>query len=436
MSVQGAVPVRVDLPHEVHTLANGLRLIVHEDPSVPLVAVNLWYHVGSKDERPGRTGFAHLFEHLMFEGSAHAPEGTFDTLLESVGGVNNGSTSSDRTNYYEMLPASALEVALWLEADRMGWLLPAMTQDKLDGQRDVVKNERRQSYENRPYGLAFETILAALYPPEHPYHWPVIGSMADLDAATLEDVHDFFRTYYAPNNAVLTLCGDFEADQARELVERYFGEIPEGPPVPPIPGRTELPPTLGGAVREVVEQDISLPRIYQAFRTPAYGTDGYYPAAVTANILAWGKASRLYRGLVRERRLAQDVVAFAFPIVVGASMLVLWATARPGVEPETLESALAEELDALRDVSDEEVERAASLLEARRLIDLQRVGERADLLSMYTMLFDDPDLINTEHERLRAVSPAEVRDFVERYLAEENRGTLVYVPKRKEGDDA
>ena len=426
----------VRIPFERYRLDNGLRVVLSREPGVPVVAVNLWYGVGSRNEPPGRTGFAHLFEHMMFQGSKNVPESAHFALIEQAGGSLNGSTWLDRTNYFETLPAHYLELGLWLESDRMGWLLPAMTQEKLDNQRDVVKNERRWRVDNQPYGDWDERIQAMMYPPDHPYHHSVIGSMEDLDAASLEDVEQFFRTFYAPNNAVLTLCGDFDAARARELIERYFGEIPEGPTVPPLPGRIELPPTLGGELRDVVEQDISLPRIYQAFRIPAYGTDDYYPAAVTANILAWGKASRLYRGLVRERRLAKDVVAFAFPIVVGASMLVLWATARPGVEPETLEAALGEEIDALREVTDEEVERAANLLEARRLIDLQRVDERADLLSMYTMLFDEPDLINTEHERLRAVSPAEVRDFVERHLVAENRGTLVYVPRRKEGDDA
>ncbi len=272
-----------------------------------------------------------------------------------------------------------------------------------------------------------------VYPPDHPYHHSVIGSMEDLDAASLEDVEQFFRTYYAPNNAVLTLCGEFDPARARERVAAYFGEIPAGPPVPPLPGRTELPPVLGAEVRDVVEQDISLPRLYLAHRIPAYGSDGFYPAAVASYILAWGKASRLYRSLVRERRLAQDVVAYSFPIVVGSAMLVIWATAPPGVEPQRLEAALLEEIAGLATIQDAEVERAVHLLEARRLIDLQRVDERADLFSMYAMLFEDPDRINTELDRLRSVTTDDVRRFAERYLGGDNRAFLVYVPRGRGG---
>jgi len=419
----------VRIPFETYRLDNGLRVVLSRDPSVPVVAINLWYGVGSRNERPGRTGFAHLFEHMMFQGSAHVPETAHFALIEQAGGSLNGSTWLDRTNYFETLPAHYLELGLWLESDRMGWLLPAMTQEKLDNQRDVVKNERRWRVDNQPYGDWDERLQAMVYPPDHPYHHSVIGSMEDLDAASLEDVEEFFRTYYAPNNAVLTLCGEFDPAQARDLIERYFGEIPRGPEVPPLPGRTEIPPLIGGEVRERVEQDISLPRLYLAYRIPPYGDDEFYTAAVASHVLAWGKASLLYRSLVRDRRLAQDVVAYAFPIVVGSAMLVLWATARPGVEPERLEAALLDEIEALARVEDREVERAIHLLETRRLIDLQRVDERADQLSMFTMLFDDPDRINTELDRLKAVTTADVRSFAERFLGADNRASLLYVPR-------
>ena len=423
----------VRIPFETHRLDNGLRVVLSRDPSVPVVAINLWYGVGSRNERPGRTGFAHLFEHMMFQGSAHVPETAHFALIEQAGGSLNGSTWLDRTNYFETLPAHYLELGLWLESDRMGWLLPAMTQEKLDNQRDVVKNERRWRVDNQPYGDWDERIQAMVYPPDHPYHHSVIGSMEDLDAATLEDVEAFFRTYYAPNNAVLTLCGEFDPAEARDLIERYFGEIPRGPEVPPLPGRTEIPPLIGEEVRQRVEQDISLPRVYLAYRIPPYGDDGFYAAAVASYVLAWGKASRLYRSLVRDRRLAQDVVAYAFPIVVGSAMLVLWSTARPGVEPECLERALLEEIEGLADVQDPEVERAIHLIETRRLIDLQRVDERADQLSMFTMLFDDPDRINTELDRIKAVTTADVRRFAERFLGADNRAVLWYVPRGEGG---
>src|SRR5215210_2768587 len=241
---------RVHIRFERHRLANGLRVVLSPDPSAPVVAVNLWYDVGSRNERAGRTGFAHLFEHMMFQGSANVPEMAHFALIEQAGGSLNGSTWLDRTNYYETLPAHYLELGLWLESDRLGWLLPAMTQEKLDNQRDVVKNERRWRVDNQPYGDWDERLQAMLYPPDHPYHHSVIGSMEDLDAVSLEDVEQFFRTYYAPNNAVLTLCGDFDPAEARRLIDRWFGPIPRGPAIPPLPGRPVLEPfKLGREVR-------------------------------------------------------------------------------------------------------------------------------------------------------------------------------------------
>ena len=419
----------IQIPFEKYSLDNGLRVVLARDSRVPVVAVNLWYNVGSRNERPGRTGFAHLFEHMMFQGSEHVPELMHFSLIEKAGGSLNGSTWLDRTNYFETLPAHWLELGLWLEADRMGGLLPAMTQDKLDNQRDVVKNERRWRVDNQPYGDWDERIQAMMYPSDHPYHHSVIGSMEDLDAASLEDVGEFFRTYYAPNNAVLTLCGEFDPAHARRLIETHFGAIPEGPELPPIPGRTALPDTLSSEVRDTVQQDVSLARVYLAFRIPAYGDDRFYAAGVAAHVLGWGKAARLYRALVRDRQLAQEVMAFAFPIVVSASMLVIIATARPGVAREALEAALLEEVAAMRDVSADDVTRAINLLEARHLTDLQRMEERADLLSMYETLFSDAGRINTEIERIRGVSVADVRELAETRFGEDNRAVLWYLPR-------
>jgi zinc protease len=423
----------IEIPFSRHRLDNGLEIVLSRDPTVPVVAVNLWYRVGSRDERPGRTGFAHLFEHMMFQGSEHVPETAHFAHIEQAGGSLNGSTWLDRTNYYETLPSNHLELGLWLEADRLGWLLGAMTQEKLDNQRDVVKNERRWRVDNQPYGDWDERIQAMIYPPDHPYHHSVIGSMEDLDAASLEDVETFFSTYYRPNNAVLTLCGDFEEERALGLVERWIGDIPPGDPVPPIPGRTAIPTVLDTPVRATVEQDISLPRVYRAYRIPPYGDSGWYAGSVAAHVLAWGKASRLNRRLVRERRLAQDVVAYAFPVVVGAAMLVLWATARPGVGVKALEEALDAEMADLKGVAEEEVTRAIRLIEARQLDELQKVDERADQLSMFTCLFDDPGLINTELDRIRAVGASDVREFAARHLDPAHAATLVYVPH---GDSA
>lgn len=419
--------LRIDF--EDYRLDNGMRVLLSRDSSAPVVAVNLWYNVGSRNERQGRTGFAHLFEHMMFQGSQNVPESEHFSYIERAGGSLNGSTWLDRTNYFETLPSHYLELALWLESDRMGWLLPAMTQEKLDNQRDVVKNERRWRVDNQPYGDWDERVQAMCYPADHPYHHSVIGSMEDLDAASLEDIEQFFRTYYAPNNAVLTVCGDFEPARARALVERYFAEIPAGPPVPPIPGRTELPELLDGPIRDTVNSDVPLARVYRIYRVPAYGRDGFYDAAVAAHALGWGRASRLYGALVREKRLAQDVAAYAFPIVVGASILVLWATARPGVDPAELEKALDAEIAGLTDADAAEVERAVHMMEVDRLEELQRVGERADQLSMHATLFDEPDLVNTELNRLRAVDAERLRAFAARFLVPANSATLVYLPE-------
>jgi predicted Zn-dependent peptidase len=419
----------IRIPIERYELDNGMKVVLSREPGVPVVAVNVWYGVGSRNERAGRTGFAHLFEHMMFQGSAHVPEMGHFALIEKAGGSLNGSTWLDRTNYFETLPAHYLELGLWLESDRLGWLLPAMTQEKLDNQRDVVKNERRWRVDNQPYGDWDERIQAMVYPPDHPYHHSVIGSMEDLDAASLEDVEQFFRTYYAPNNAVLTLCGDFDDDEARRLIEKYFGSIPRGPDVPPIPGRVAIDATIGSEVRAVVEQDVSLPRVYLAYRIPPFGEDGFIDALVTSYILGYGKAALLYRTLVREQQLAQDIVTYAFPIVVGSAMLTLWATARPGRSAAALERAVLEQIDRLREADAADVERAVHLLETDRLAELQRVDERADQLSMYTQLFDQPERINTEVDRIRAVTPERVRAFAERYLGATNRVVLHYVPK-------
>jgi zinc protease len=417
------------IPIERYQLENGLKVILSEDRRQPVVAVNLWYNVGSRNERPGRTGFAHLFEHMMFQGSQNVPDTQHIAHIERVGGSMNGSTWLDRTNYFETVPANRLELALWLESDRMGFLLPAMTQEKLDNQRSVVQNERRWRVDNQPYGDWDERVQAMVYPPDHPYHHSVIGSMEDLDAATLEDIGDFFRTFYAPNNAVLTVCGDFDPAGVRELIQRYFGDIPRGPDVPPLPGRPDIPDQLESPVRHVVEAQVALPRVYLAFRIPAYGAPGFYPADVTTTVLTTGKSSRLFRTLVRERRIAQSVVSYAFPIVTGAAMLVIWATAHPGVEIADLEAALWSELErAGEDSLAADLDRARAGIEARHLLSLQQVGERADEISMYTTLFDDPDRINTELDRYRAVTETDVQRFVQSYLTPDACAALTYVP--------
>ena len=421
----------MDIPYEHYALPNGLRVVLSRDNSAPVVAVNLWYNVGSRNERAGRTGFAHLFEHMMFQGSSHVPDTSHFAFIERAGGSLNGSTWLDRTNYFETIPSHQLELALWLESDRLGWLLPAMTQEKLDNQRDVVKNERRWRVDNQPYGDWDERLQALLYPDDHPYHHSVIGSMEDLDAASLQDVETFFRTYYAPNNAVLTVCGDFEDGHVRNAIERYFGEIPRGPEVPPIPGATAVASVIGHEQRVTVAQDITLPRVYAAYRIPPYGDERFYTASIVAQILGSGKASVLNRNLILQKRVAQDAVAYAFPIVVGASMLITWATAAQNVDVERLESELLTSIDELRSIGDDDVQRAKSLIAATHLAELQRVDQRADAFSMLTTLFGDPGRINTELERYRAVTTADVRAFAAAYLVPENRTVLTYVRKDK-----
>jgi zinc protease len=417
------------IPIDRRLLDNGLRVILSRDPRAPLVAVNLWYDVGSKHEKPGRTGFAHLFEHMMFQGSANVEKGQHFSLVHAAGGTLNASTWLDRTNYFETLPGHELELALWLEADRMASLLPAMTQEKLDNQRDVVKNERRWSVDNQPYGSWDEKMQELVYPASHPYHHSTIGSMEDLSAASLDDVREFFATYYAPNNAVLTVAGDFEPDAAMAMIERHFGPIPANPALPPPPDVT-LDPAIGREVRETVPDQVPLPRIYFAHRIPPFGTDAFDALDVAADVLGAGRASRLYASLVREQKLAQDASVFVFPIVGGASMFALWVTARPGIHVETLEAATMAEVDRLASdgPSDEDLGRVRNLHAAHVSGALERISERADRLSMYTTLFDEPERINEEVSRWEAVDADRVRDAVRAALTADNRVTLTYVP--------
>ena len=419
---------RLRIPTERRRLDNGLRVVLSHDPSVPVVGVNLWYGVGSRNERPGRTGFAHLFEHMMFQGSAHVPKNRHFELVERAGGSLNATTWFDRTNYFETVPSHHLDLALWLEADRMGWMLPAMDQEKLDNQRDVVKNEKRQRYDNQPYGDWDERLQRLVFPEDHPYHHTVIGSMEDLDAATLDDVADFFRTYYVPDNAVLTVAGDFDPDDVLDRVERFFGEIPPGEGVPPVPGRTELPDPLDGPVRDHVVSEVPLPRVILAYRIPPFSHETFPAADVIRGILGTGRASRLYRRLVRERRLAKDVVAYAFPLLTGASMLLVWATGYPGASLEELERVVADEVADLADVSAEEAERAVALMETDLVRRVERVGERADLLSMFELYFGEPERLNREVERLRAVTPERIRDFADARLQPRHRAVVAYEP--------
>jgi len=422
------------IPIESYRLSNGLVVTLSEDHRAPIVAVNLWYRVGSANERLGRTGFAHLFEHMLFQGSEHVQANEHFELIQRAGGTLNGSTWLDRTNYYETVPSNELALALWLEADRMGALLPAMTQQKLDTQRDVVKNERRWSMDNQPYGTWSERLPALTYPPTHPFHHSLIGSMEDLSAASLEDIAQFFSTFYRPDNAVLSIAGDFEPAQARALVEQYFGAIPRGAsPIPPLADMA-LPPRFGATHREVVPDTVMVPRLFLAFRAPVFGSDEYYAGSVLGAILGLGKSSRLERVLVREREIASEATAFTFDLSQGADLLVIDATARPEVSSDTLEAEVTQVVDAVRrdGVTRAEVERAIALIETSFVTSLQSAGERADKLSMFAAMFDDPRLLNEQTDRYRAVTAERVNAFARERLGTDNRAVLLYVPRHGE----
>jgi zinc protease len=416
------------LPFTKRTLDNGLDVIVHEDHHLPLVAVNIWYHVGSKDERPGRTGFAHLFEHLMFEGSKHHNAGYFPPL-QQAGALVNGSTNTDRTNYWEVVPTSALDLALWMESDRMGFLLPAVTRERFETQRDVVLNERRQNYENRPYGLAFMAIVAALFPPDHPYHWLTIGAAEDLRAMELEDVHAFFRDYYHPSNASLALAGDIEAERAFELAERYFGELPAGPRPAPVRATAEL----GRETRLVLEDRVEMPRVYMAWHSPAMFAAGDAEVDLLADLLANGKTSRLYRTLVYEDRLALDVSAYQNSRELGGVFLLV-ATAAPGRSLTDIAASIDRELERVIEdgPSPDEMERAAAQVEAHFLYRLQTVGGfggKSDQLNAYNILKGDPAFFAADLARYQGATGDDVCAAAGRTLAFDRRVLLSVVPK-------
>ena len=420
----------LQLPVATHTLANGLRVVLSEDHATPIVAVNLWYHVGSANERAGRTGFAHLFEHMLFQGSEHVAANEHFELVQRAGGTLNGSTWLDRTNYYETVPSHQLELALWLEADRMGRLLPAMTQEKLDTQRDVVKNERRWSVDNQPYGTWWEKLPALCHPPAHPLHHSLIGSMEDLSEASLEDVADFFRTYYTPDNAVLTIAGDFDPTVALAMVERHFGAIPRGAGRPSLPSLT-LPPRFGSWQREVVEDDVVAARIFLTFRVPPCGSDEWYAASLLGALLGTGEGARLPRALVREQHIASDAGAYTFDLTKGADLLICDVTGRQGVALATLETALIAEIERLRGggITAGERARALALLEASWLLQLQSAGLRADKLSQFATYFGNPQRLNEELARYQAVTVDAMQTAARELMGEDNRVSLAYVPR-------
>jgi len=423
---------KLEVKYTQFTLPNGLTVILHEDHSVPVVTTNMWYHVGSAREKPGRTGFAHLFEHLMFMGSGHVKPGEFDEWLEESGGDNNGSTETDRTNYWINVPSNALELALFLESDRMGYLLESMTPKTVDAQRDVVKNERRQSYENRPYGMAEPTLGEMLYPPGHPYHWPVIGYMDDLTAASYQDVVEFFKMYYAPANASLVVAGDIDSAKARALIEKWFSDVKAGRPAEAM---KPVPVELTGVQKKTLTDRVQLPRIYDAWLTPPHFAPGDAALDVVADILAGGKNSRLYKRLVYDMQIAQDVNAGQGSATLSSSFQII-ATARPGHTVAELQTVIDEEIRKLQKEppTAHELQRSINQIEASFYSRLERVGGfggKADQLNAYYTETGRPDYFNEDLARYRALSASDIQAAAAKYLLLDKRVELSVEPQKR-----
>jgi len=417
----------MQIPYKKQTLANGLDVIVHEDHQLPMVAVNIWYHVGSKNEQPGRTGFAHLFEHLMFEGSEHHDHGYFPPL-QRAGGLLNGSTNADRTNYWEVVPTGALDLALWMESDRMGYLLPALTDKKFENQREVVLNERRQNYENRPYGLAGIALSAAMFGPDHPYSWPTIGSAEDVRAATIDQVREFFQTYYHPANATLSLAGDVDTAQAFDLAERYFGALPAGPAIEPVRATA----ALTDSANLVYEDRVELPRVYISWHSPAMFADSDAELDIAADVLAHGKTSRLYKTLVYERRVATDVSAYQHSREIGG-MFQIACTAAAGASLTEIAAAVRAAIEhvAADGVTEAELERALVQTEAQFTYRLQTIGGfggKGDQLNAYNTYLGDPGYFAVDRQRYLGVTGSGAAAAMSRWLVHAPTVTLSVVP--------
>jgi zinc protease len=417
----------LDYPIHERTLRNGLRVVVSPDPTVPTVTVNLWVGVGSRHETTGRTGFAHLFEHLMFQGSQNVASGEHFAALMAQGGRLNATTWFDRTNYFETVPKGALELALWLEADRQGRLLDAVTQANLDNQRDVVKEEKRQRYDNQPYGTALIEMYAVVFPDGHPYHHPTIGSMEDLDAASLEDVHAFYRRHYGPNNTVLTLVGDVTPEEGFALVERYFGALPAtAEPVRDHP--TPLEP-LPSPVRVTLEEDVPNDRLHVAFRLPPDNTTEFLAASLALDVLGGLGISRLVQRLVRREQVANTVQAHALGLAGGVSLGFIVVDVAEGADSEEVELAVLEEMGRLADEGPTDVEMEAVEAQAERawLSALAGHEQRADLISRSTLLFDDANDVNTFLDRVRAVTADEVHTAAQDWLSPGRQAVVAYL---------
>ena len=427
-------PKPLSVAYNMFTLPNGLTVILHEDHSVPVASVNVWYKVGSANEKPGRTGFAHLFEHLMFEGSGHVKEGDFDNFLEAAGGSNNASTSNDVTDYYIDVPSNAIDLALFLESDRLAYLLDVVTPAMVDGQRDIVKNERRQSYENAPYGMAEVRIPEIIYPKNHPYHWPVVGYMEDLSAASADDVKDFFRRFYTPSNAVLAIAGDFNSSELRKRIEHWFGDVKPGPAAPPI----EVPAVeITKVIKDSMTDQVQLPRLYLTWLTPRAFAPGDAELDVAASILAGGKTSRLYKRLVYDLQVAQNVTASQQTAQLGSEFRIT-VTPKPSADApqvalDKLKAIIDEELDKLRNESptEREMQRVMNGLEAGFYSQMERVNGQARALNAYFAQTGNPDYFNEDLARYRALSANDISAAVRRWLPSDKRLEFSVLPAGK-----
>jgi predicted Zn-dependent peptidase len=435
-AVGGARADELKIPFTKTVLKNGLTVILHEDHTIPTVVVNVSYGTGSRMEIARRTGFAHLFEHLMFMGTRRVPTKAYDALMEAAGGWNNAWTSEDRTDYYDVGPPTALDLLLWLEADRMRDLGPLITLEKLDAQREVVRNERRQTTENQPYGKVQLRLPELLYLTDHPYHHPVIGSHEDLQAATVADVKQFFGTWYDPANASLVVAGDFDARRTSASIDHYFGSTPSRgkPNDPGAPGFDSNATTLTGVVRETLQDNVELPKTIMAWQTPKHFAPGDAELDLLASILATGKASRLYQAMVYEQKIAQSVEAVEESGVLG-SRFVVGVVARPGVELDKVEAAIDKELLKARTVkpSDEELTRAKIGYEAQFVRGLESVRQRAAILNAYQAEVGDPGYVQKDLDRYRKATAEGIRDVTTKFIALDKRVVLRVVPKKEGG---
>ncbi len=422
----------LNIKYEKHILDNGLEVVLYKDKSLPIVSVNLWYKVGSANETKGKTGFAHLFEHMMFQGSKNVPKEKHFKYIEEAGGNLNGSTSFDRTNYFETLPSNSLELALWLESDRMGFLLEALTQEKLDNQKDVVMNERRQRYDNQPYGLSWELIFSNLFPENHPYHWPTIGWMEDIEKFELNDVSEFFKTYYSPNNASLVVGGDIEYDSALELVKKYFDEIPKGEPIPEI----SIPKVELTENKKIVHEDnIQLSKLYLTWETAKLYDIDDATLDILSDVLTGSKNGRLFKSLVFDKQIAQDISSFQYSANI-TGMFIIIATAKPGVSLEELKAEIESELKTIMQdgITEKELSRSINTVKSSFIYSLQNLNSIVNQINNYNSNVNEPNSFIFDLERFQKIEPIEVKKVAAKYLSK-HFVELHIVPKENNNEN-